>query len=101
MLLEERFSRIRGGDLANEMPVSAVVGHRLGHIETGIYKELAGASSNDEAMVSIVRLGLLRDMRHLSGDGIEVVTPNEFVGISKGVLPESEMMPLGAALRLR
>ena len=89
VLLEERFSRIRGGDLANEMPVSAVVGHRPGRIETGIYKELAGASSNDEAMVSIVRLWVAASINPFALR-IEIIFPDQVVGVSERIFLEIE-----------
>src|SRR5438105_11033905 len=89
-----RLARIGGSDWPDKMPVSGFVGNGLAGIKTGIEKELPGCSSNDTAMMSVVRTRLTTT-RYPFAVRIEIIFPKQIVGVGEGVLLKIEFSKSG------
>ena len=90
MIGGERMTRTLRHHLADEPAIGIRIGNGSSAIKFRIVEKLSGSPCHDEAMMGVVRRWGLANMASFSRDRVEVVAPNQFVGVSEGVLKKNE-----------
>ena len=84
------FARTRRNHLANLSAVSGGVGFRQGRLEAGILKKLLRRTGDDETAVGVIGFRFTGPVGPFTVF-VEVIFPNQFVGVGKCVLLENEV----------
>ena len=90
MIWRKRLARTAFSHFIDQPPILLFIHNRGCGIEPSILEELACGASHDEAMVRVIGSRCLIMVEHLAGRGINLIHPDQLVGISKRVSAEFE-----------